>query len=154
MQPDRLKAVLRVPENQARDVTLGQSAVIDTRNGLVNGRVVRIDPASQNGTVTVDVALTDPLPKGARPDLNVDGTIEVEHLGEVLHVGRPTYGHANSTVGLFRVIAGGDDAERVQVELGRTSANAVEVIGGLTPGDIVILSDMSRFDAVDRVRLK
>jgi HlyD family secretion protein len=154
VQPDRLKAVLRVQENQARDVALGQSAVIDTRNGLVKGRVSRIDPSSSGGMVSVDVALTEALPKGARPDLSVDGTIEIERLGQVLHVGRPTYGQANSTIGLFRLLPGGDEAERVQVQLGRTSANAVEIVSGLQAGDVVILSDMSRFDAVDRVRLK
>lgn len=154
VQPDRLKAVLRVQETQARDVALGQPATIDTRNGIVQGRVSRIDPSSTGGMVTVDVALDGPLPKGARPDLSIDGTIELERIGEVVHVGRPIYGQANSTVGLFRLTAGGDEAERVQVALGRTSANAVEIISGLAPGDIVILSDMSRFDAVDRVRLK
>jgi HlyD family secretion protein len=154
VQPDKLKAVLRVQENQARDVALGQSAVIDTRNGLVRGRVSRIDPSSSGGMVTVDVALTDSLPKGARPDLSVDGTIEIERLGQVLHVGRPTYGQANSTIGLFRLSPDGDEAERVQVTLGRTSANAVEIVAGLQAGDVVILSDMTRFGSVDRVRVK
>ncbi len=154
VQPDRLKAVLRVQENQARDVALGQSAVIDTRNGLVRGRVSRIDPSSSGGMVTVDVALTDSLPKGARPDLSVDGTIEIERLGQVLHVGRPTYGQANSTIGLFRLSPDGDEAVRVQVTLGRTSANAVEIVAGLDAGDLVILSDMTRFGSVDRVRIK
>lgn len=154
VQPDRLKAVLRVQETQARDVALGQSATIDTRNGIVKGHVSRIDPSSTGGMVTVDVALEGPLPKGARPDLSVDGTIELERMGEVLHVGRPTYGQANTTVGLFRLTADGDEAERVPVTLGRTSANAVEIVSGLAPGDVVILSDMSRYDAVDRVRLK
>jgi multidrug resistance efflux pump len=154
VQPDRLKAVLRVQENQARDVALGQSAVIDTRIGLVRGRVSRIDPSSSGGMVTVDIALTDSLPRGARPDLSVDGTIEIERLGEVLHVGRPTYGQANSTIGLFRLSPGGDEAMRVQVTLGRTSANAVEIVAGLEAGDLVILSDMTRFGAVDRVRVK
>lgn len=154
VQPEKLKAVLRVQENQARDVTLGQVASIDTRNGFVRGRVSRIDPSSTGGTVTVDVALTDSLPKGARPDLSVDGTIVLEQIGKVLHVGRPTYGQANSTIGLFKLTASGKEAERVQVTLGRTSANAVEVVRGLKAGDIVILSDMSRFDGVDRVRIK
>ncbi|MEP6590068.1 MAG: HlyD family efflux transporter periplasmic adaptor subunit [Gemmatimonadota bacterium] len=154
VQPEKLKAVLRVQENQARDVAMGQSTVIDTRNGLVRGHISRIDPSSTGGTVSVDVALTDSLPKGARPDLSVDGTIELERLGKVLHVGRPTFGQANSTVGLFRLTADGREAERVQVTLGRTSANAVEIVRGLKPGDIVILSDMSRFDGVDRVRVK
>jgi multidrug resistance efflux pump len=154
VQPDRLKAVLRVQENQARDVTLGQSAVIDTRNGLVRGRVSRIDPSSTGGMVSVDVALLDTLPRGARPDLSVDGTIEIERLGQVLHMGRPTYGQANSTIGLFKLSPDGSEATRVQVALGRTSANAVEVVSGLAAGDRVILSDMARFDAVDRVRVK
>ena len=154
VQPERLKAVLRVQENQARDVAIGQSAVIDTRNGLVRGRVSRIDPSSTGGMVSVDVALLDSLPKGARPDLSIDGTIEIERLGNVLHVGRPTYGQANATIGLFKLSADGNEATRVQVKLGRTSANAVEIVSGLQAGDRVILSDMSRFDAVDRVRVK
>lgn len=154
VQPDRLKAVLRVQETQARDVALGQDVVIDTRNGLVRGRVSRIDPASVNGMVTVDVALPDSLPKGARPDLTVDGTIEIERLDKVLHVGRPTFGQANATIGLFRLEAGGREATRVAVRLGRTSANAVEILAGLAAGDVVILSDMSRFDGSDRVKLK
>ncbi len=154
VQPEKLKAVLRVQENQARDVALGQNAVIDTRNGLVRGRVSRIDPSSTGGMVTVDVALLDSLPKGARPDLAVDGTIEIERLGQVLHVGRPTYGQANTTIGLFKLSPDGGEASRVQVGLGRTSANAVEIVSGLQAGDRIILSDMSRFDAVDRVRVK
>jgi HlyD family secretion protein len=154
VQPDRLKAVLRIPETQAKDVTIGQVASIDTRNGVVKGRVARMDPASQNATVSVDVTLTDPLPKGARPDLSVDGTIELERLDHVLHVGRPAFGQANSTVGLFRLIPGTNEAERVSVELGRNSVNTIEIVRGLAVGDVVILSDMSRWDAVDRVRLK
>jgi HlyD family secretion protein len=154
VQPDRLKAVLRIPETQAKDVAIGQTAAIDTRNGIVSGRIVRIDPASTNATVSVDVTLTGELPKGARPDLSVDGTIEIERLDRVLHVGRPAYGQPNSTIGLFRVVPGTNEAERVQVQLGRTSVNMVEVVRGLNPGDVVILSDMSRWDAVDRVRFK
>ena len=154
VQPERLKAVLRNPRTLAKDVVLGQVASIDTRNGIVKGHVVRIDPASQNATVTVDVTLDGPLPKGARPDLSVDGPIELERLDRVLHVGRPAYGQANSTVGLFRVKPGTDEAERVRVELGRNSVNAIEIIRGLAEGDVVILSDMSRWDAVERVRLK
>lgn len=154
VQPERLKAVLRVPETQARDVAMGQTASIDTRNGIVKGRVTRIDPASLNGTVTVDVALTDSLPRGARPDLSVDGTIEIERLDNVLHMGRPAYGQANSAVSLFRVLPGGDEAERVRVELGRSSVNTIEIVRGLNVGDVIILSDMSRWDAVERVRLK
>jgi multidrug resistance efflux pump len=154
VQPGRLKAVLRIPETEARDLGLGQSAVIDTRNGLVNGKVARMDPSSTNGTVTIDVALPDNLPRGARPDLSVDGTIEVERLGEVMHVGRPAFGQANSSVSLFKLVEGGNAAVRVKVDLGRTSVNAVEILRGLSPGDVVILSDMSRYDGVDRVRIK
>jgi multidrug resistance efflux pump len=154
VQPERLKAVLRIPETQARDVAIGQTATIDTRNGIVKGHVIRIDPASLNGTVAVDVTFTEPLPKGARPDLSVDGTIEIERLDNVLHVGRPAYGQANSTVGLFRMVKDSREAERVRVELGRSSVNAIEIVRGLAVGDVVILSDMSRWDGVERVRLK
>jgi len=154
VRPEKLKAVLRIPETQAPDVTVGQAAAIDTRNGIVKGHVVRMDPASQNGTVTVDVTLDGTLPKGARPDLSVDGTIEIERLSDVLHVGRPAYGQANSTVGIFRMVPGSDEAERVQVGLGRSSVNTIEILRGLNEGDVVILSDMSRWDAVDRVRVK
>jgi len=154
VQPERLKAVLRIPETQARDVGIGQDANIDTRNGIVAGHVIRIDPASQNGTVTVDVALDGALPKGARPDLSVDGTLVLERLDNVLNVGRPAYGQANSTVGIFRLVPGTSEAERVRVELGRNSVNTIEIIRGLNKGDVVILSDMSRWDAVDRVKLK
>jgi HlyD family secretion protein len=154
VQPEKLKAVLRIPETQAKDVTIGQAASIDTRNGIVKGRVVRIDPASQNGTVTVDVTLEGALPRGARPDLSVDGTIEIERLDNVLHVGRPAYGQSGSTVGVFRLLPGGDEAERVRVELGRNSVNTIEIVRGLAVGDVVILSDMSRWDAVERVRLQ
>lgn len=152
--PQRLKAVLRIPEQQARDVTIGQKASIDTRNGIAIGRVVRIDPASVAGTVTVDVAFDGELPAGARPDLSVDGTIEIERLPDVLHMNRPTYGQANSTVGLFKLVDGGANAVRVSVRLGRTSVNAVEILEGLAVGDVVILSEMTRYDAVDKVRLK
>jgi len=154
VRPEKLKAVLRIPETQAPDVTVGQPAAIDTRNGIVKGHVVRMDPASQNGTVTVDVTLDGTLPKGARPDLSVDGTIEIERLSDVLHVGRPAYGQANSTVGIFRMVPGTNEAERVQVGLGRSSVNTIEILRGLNEGDVVILSDMSRWDAVDRVRVK
>lgn len=154
VQPGRLKAELRIPETQAKDVVVGQRASIDTRNGVIPGRVVRIDPAVQNGTVTVDVALEGALPRGARPDLSVDGTIEIERLDDVLYVGRPAYGQAESTVGLFRVAADGESANRVNVRLGRSSVNTIEVLGGLQEGDVVILSDMSRWDSTDRVRLR
>jgi len=154
VQPGTLKAVLRIPETQAKDLAVGQPASIDTRNGVVPGRVTRIDPAAQNGTVTVDVALTGPLPRGARPDMSVDGTVDLERLGDVLHVGRPAYGQAESTVGMFRLLPGGHEAERVSVQLGRGSATAVEIVRGLNPGDVIILSDMSQYDAAERVRLK
>lgn len=153
VQPERLKAVLRIPETQAKDLAVGQEAAIDTRNGIVRGRVVRIDPGAQNGTVTVDVTLEGTLPRGARPDLSVDGTIEIERLDSVTYVGRPAYGQANSTVGIFKMIPGSDEAERVRVELGRSSVNTIEIIRGLSPGDVVILSDMSRWDGVERVRV-
>jgi multidrug efflux pump subunit AcrA (membrane-fusion protein) len=154
VEPGRLKAVLRIPETQAKDLTLGQPAAIDTRNGIVRGAVARIDPAVQNGTVTVDVRLEGEMPRGARPDLSVDGTIQVERLDNVLHVGRPAYGQANSTVGLFKLSPDGKEATRVNVRLGRTSVNTVEVLGGLQPRDKVIISDMSRWDGVDRVRVE
>jgi multidrug resistance efflux pump len=154
VQPGRLKAVLRIPETLAPDVRIGQRATIDTRNGLAAGRVVRIDPAAQNGTVTVDVALEGALPAGARPDLSVDGTIEIERLADVLFTGRPAYGQPNNTVGMFRLEPDGDHAARVPVRLGRASVNTVEIVDGLAVGDSVILSDMSRWDAVERVRIR
>jgi HlyD family secretion protein len=153
VEPGKLKAVLRIPETQAKDVVLGQPAAIDTRNGIVKGKVMRIDPAVQNGTVTVDVSLEGELPRGARPDLSVDGTIQVERLDNVLHVGRPAYGQANSTVGLFKLVGDGSEAVRASVRLGRTSVNTVEILGGLQPGEKVIISDMSRWDAFERVRV-
>jgi len=154
VEPGRLKAVLRIPETQAKDVTIGQPAAIDTRNGIAQGRVSRIDPAVLNGTVTVDVRLDGELPRGARPDLSVDGTIQVERLDNVLHVGRPAYGQSGSTVGLFKLVDGGSAAVRTNVRLGRTSVNTVEVQGGLQAGDKVIISDMSRWDGFDRVRVE
>jgi len=132
---------------------IGQVASIDTRNGVVAGKVSRIDPAVQNGTVTVDVALEGSLPKGARPDLTVDGTIELERLANVLSVGRPAFGGEQGMVGLFRLEPGGGAAKRVKVKLGRSSVNTVEILEGLNEGDRVILSDMSAWDAFDRVRL-
>jgi multidrug efflux pump subunit AcrA (membrane-fusion protein) len=152
--PLRLKAVLRIPEVQAKDVVVGQKASIDTRNGIAEGHVVRADPSSLNGTVTVDVALDGKLPAGARPDLSVDGTIEIARLTNVLFTGRPTYGQSDATIGLFKVVEGGKYAQRVTVRLGRTSVNSVEIKEGLAPGDVIILSDMSRWDNVDRVRIK
>ncbi len=154
VRPGRLKAELRIPETQARDLAVGQPAAIDTRNGIVAGRVIRIDPAVQNGTVTVDVSLTGALPRGARPDLSVDGTIEIERLPNVLHVGRPAYGDAESTVGLFRLGPDAEQAIRTPVQLGRSSVNTIEVRGGLREGDVVILSDMSQWDSAERVRLQ
>lgn len=152
--PGKLKAELRIPETQAKDVVLGQRASIDTRNGIVSGRVSRIDPAVQQGTVTVDVKLEGALPAGARPDLSVDGTIEIERLDDVLFVGRPAYGQGESVVGLFKLDPKGEAAQRVQVKLGKSSVNTIEVQGGLDEGDRVILSDMSAWDAVDRIRLQ
>jgi HlyD family secretion protein len=154
VQPGRLKAELRIPETQARDLAIGQRAAVDMRSAVIQGRVIRIDPAATNGTVTVDIALEGELPRGARPDLSVDGTIEIERLENVLHVGRPAYGQAESTVGLFRLEPGGDHARRVSVQLGRSSVNTIEIRVGLQEGDVVILSDMSAWDAQDRVRLK
>jgi HlyD family secretion protein len=152
--PSRLKAELKIAETQAKDIQIGQLAQIDTRNGVVEGRVIRIDPSVQNGTRTVDVSLPDELPKGAVPDLSVDGTIELERLADVLYVGRPAFGQEQSTVGLFKVEQDGSGATRVQVKLGRNSVNQVEVLSGLKVDDSVILSDMSAWDAFDRVRLK
>jgi HlyD family secretion protein len=152
-EPTQLKAEIRIPATQARDIQLNQPASVDTRNGIIPGHVIRIDPAVQDGTVTVDVALDGPLPPGARPDLNVDGTVELERLEEVLYVGRPAFGQEKSVVGLFKLIDGGGRAARTQVRLGRSSVNTIEVLEGLQEGDQVILSDMSAWDAHDRVRL-
>jgi len=151
--PSRLKAELKIPETQAKDIQPGQTASIDTRISVVAGKVVRIDPSVQNGTVTVDVIMTEPLPKGARPDLSVDGTIELERLRDVLFVGRPAFGQDQSAVGLFKLQPDGS-ASRVQVKLGATSVNVVEIRSGLNVGDQVILSDMSNWDAFDRIRLQ
>ena len=151
---DRLKAVVRVPETQARDLALGLPAEVDTRNGIVKGRVSRVDPAALNGTVSVDIEFEGELPRGARPDLSVDATIEIERLPDVMHVGRPADGSSETTVGLFVLEDDGRHAKRIQVELGRGSANAIEIKKGLKPGDQVILSEMSRWDAVDRVKLQ
>lgn len=153
-QPDRLKAVLKVPENQAVDVTLNQSVSVDTHNGIVDGHVMRIYPSSDAGTVTVEVALDSTLPRGARVGLNVDGTIEIERLKDVLFVGRPGFGNANSTVGMFRLTPDGKYADRVSVKLGASSVNTIEIKGGLKPGDRVIISDMSQWDNQNRVRIK
>jgi HlyD family secretion protein len=152
--PRRLKAEIKIAETQAKDVAYGQHATIDTRNGIVKGHVIRIDPSVVNGTVTVDVGIDDPLPLGARPDLSVDGTIELENLKDVLYVGRPVHGQADSTIGIFKIIDDGSEAVRVNVKLGRSSVNTIEVVQGLKVGDKVILSDMSAWDNFDRVRLK
>jgi RND family efflux transporter MFP subunit len=154
VQPNRLKAQLKIAETQAKDIVIGQPASIDTRNGVVPGKVSRVDPAVQNGTVTVDVVLAGALPKGARPDLSVDGTIELDRLADVVYVGRPAFGQEQNQISLFRVNGEGDDAQRVKVRLGKSSVNTVQVLEGLKPGDRVILSDMSAWDAYDRVRLK
>ena len=153
-QPDKLKAEVRIAETQAKDVLFGQIAVIDTRNGKVEGKVVRIDPAVQQGTVTVEVRLEGELPKGARPDLSIDGEIELERLEDVLYMGRPVYGQAHSTIGLFKVSPDGETAELTQVQIGRSSVNFVEVLGGLQEGDRVILTDSSQWNDATRIRLK
>ena len=152
--PDRLKAVLQIPESQARDIALGLPATVDTRNGVVKGRVVRIDPGVQNGSVAVDIAFDGPLPRGARPDLGIDGTIVIERIAEVLSVGRPALGGSETTLRLFRLEPDGHTAVRVPVQLGRASFDAVEILAGLREGDRVILSEMSRWDHTDRVRLR
>jgi HlyD family secretion protein len=152
--PKKLKAEIKIAETQAKDVAIGQKAAIDTRNGIVAGRVSRIDPSVQNGTVTVDVAIDGPLPQGARPDLSVDGTVELENLKDVIYVGRPVHGQADSTIGLFKIVNDGSEAVRVNVKLGRSSVTTIEVLQGLQVGDKVILSDMSAVDNFDRIRLK
>jgi HlyD family secretion protein len=152
--PTRLKAELRIAETQARDLTIGQTASVDTRQGIIPGKVIRIDPSAQNGTVTVDIALEGELPRGARPDLSVDGTIELERLENVLFVGRPAFGQEQSTVGLFKLDPSTGEASRAQVQLGRSSVNTIEVLGGLAEGDQVVLSDMSAWDQFERIRLR
>jgi HlyD family secretion protein len=154
VQPGKLKAVIRIPETQAPGLAIGQLASVDTRTGFVAGHVVRIDPSAQEGTVTVDIALDGALPDGARPDIGVDATITLERLSDVLYTGRPAYGQPNSTVGMFKLVEGGRYAVRVPVKVGRTSVNAIEIVQGLAAGDSVILSDMSRYDNVERVKLK
>jgi RND family efflux transporter MFP subunit len=154
VQPDQLKAALKIPETQARDIQIGQPAEIDTHNGLISGKVTRIDPAVQNGTVTVDVELLGGLPQGARPDLSVDGTIDLDRMTDVLYVGRPALGNENSTISLFRLAPDGKSATRAPVKVGRASVNSIQIIEGLQVGDKVILSDMSRWDFADRVKLQ
>jgi HlyD family secretion protein len=154
VQPEHLMAELKIAETQARDVQFGEPAAVDTHNGIISGTVMRVDPGVQNGTVTVDVKLTSELPKGARPDLSVDGTIDLERLDNILYVGRPAFGQENSTISLFKLDADGKEAERVPVKVGRESVNSIQVYEGLHEGDTVILSDMSRWDKTDRIRLE
>lgn len=153
-QPGRLKAVLQVAETQARDVVVGLPATVDTRNGVVRGRVLRVDPGAQNGSVTVEVSLDGELPRGARADLTVDGAIEIERLADVVYMGRPAYGQAETTVPLFRLDRAGGTATKIDVRLGRASLNTIEVVQGLRPGDRVIISDMSSYDEANKVRLR
>jgi len=153
VQPTRLKAQLKIPETQAKDVLRGQEASIDTRNGIIPGHVMRVDPAAVQGTVTVDVKLDGALPKGARPDLSVEGTILIENLQDVVYMGRPAFSQPNSTISVFKVDPNGKEATRVQVKLGRVSVSTVEILEGLKPGDRVILSDMTQWDAFNRIRL-
>ena len=154
VQPDQLKASLKIAETQARDIQIGQPSEIDTHNGVIPGKVMRIDPAVVNGTVTVDVELAGALPQGARPDLSVDGTIDLERMTDVLSVGRPAFGNENSTINLFKLSADGKTAVRVPVKVGRASVNSIQVLEGLQEGDTVILSDMSRWDNTDKIRLE
>jgi HlyD family secretion protein len=154
IQLDKLKAALQIAETQARDIQIGQPATVDTHNGVIPGHVTRIDPSVVNGTRTVDVTLDGPLPAGAVPQLSVDGTIDLERLTDVLYVGRPALGNENSTLSLFKLDADGKGATRVPVKVGRASVNDIQVIEGLKEGDTVILSDMSRWDSVDRIRLE
>ena len=151
--PSKLKAQIKIAETQAKDIQPNQQAVIDTRNGVVKGHVKRVDPAVEQGTVTVDVAFDEELPKGARPDLSVDGTIELERLDNVVFVGRPAFGQENNTVGMFRLVAGSNEAVRTPVKLGKSSVNTIEILSGLNPGDQVILSDTSAWDSHERIRL-
>ena len=152
--PSRLKAELKIAETQAKDIEVGQSAEIDTRSGIIQGRVSRKDPAAANGTVTIDVSMTGELPRGAVPDMSVDGTVQLQRLEDVLYVGRPSLGQDNSTAGLFRVVDADGNAQRVQVKFGLSSVNAIVVLSGLKEGDRVVLSDMSSYDSYDRVRLR
>jgi multidrug resistance efflux pump len=154
VQPGRLRAEIRIPQTQAQDISVGQLAFIDTRNDTIEGRVTRIDPAVQSGTVTIDVSLPAELPRSARPDLSVDGTVVIDRLDDVIFVGRPAFGQADSRVGIFKLVEGGNFAERVNVQLGASSVNEIEVREGLQPGDVVILSDMSQWDGYDRIRLR
>jgi HlyD family secretion protein len=154
VQPNHLMAQLKIAETQARDVQPGEPASVDTHNGVISGTVMRVDPGVQNGTVTVDVKLTGELPRGARPDLSVDGTVDLERLDNVLYVGRPAFGQENSTISLFKLGPDGHEAQRVPVKVGRASVNSIQVVDGLHEGDTVVLSDMSRWDNTDRIRLQ
>jgi HlyD family secretion protein len=154
VQPDQLKASLKIAETQARDIQIGQPSEIDTHNGVIAGKVMRIELAVVNGTVTVDVELEGALPQGARPDLSVDGTIDLDRMADVLSVGRPAFGNENSTISLFKLSADGKTAVRVPVKVGRASVNSIQVLEGLRDGDTVILSDMSRWDSTDKIRLE
>jgi HlyD family secretion protein len=151
--PRSLKAVVRIPETQARDVQIGQMARVDTRNGVIDGEVMRVDPNVENGTVEVDIRLVGDLPKGARPDLTVEGTVELENLPDVLFVGRPAFGRANSTVGVFKMEPGSNIAIRAPVQFGRISSTTIEVVQGLEPGDRIILSDTAQWDQYDRIQI-
>jgi HlyD family secretion protein len=151
--PTKLKAQVKIAETQAKDIQINQKAVIDTRNGTVNGHVTRVDPAVEQGTVNVEVAFDEPLPKGARPDLSVDGTIELERLDNVVYVGRPAFGQENNTVGMFKLVNSSGEAARTPVKLGKSSVNTIEILSGLQPGDQVILSDTSAWDGHERIRL-
>ena len=151
--PTKLKAQVKIAETQAKDIQIDEKTEIDTRNGVVNGHVIRVDPAVEQGTVTVDVAIDGELPKGARPDLSVDGTIELERLNDVIYVGRPAFGQENNTVGMFKLVGGSTEAVRTPVKLGKSSVNTIEIVNGLQPGDQVILSDTSAWDSHERIRL-
>jgi HlyD family secretion protein len=151
--PKKLKAVLQIAETQMKDVRVGLDATVDTRNGVIPGRVIRIDPAATNGTVGVDVALLGPLPQGARPELSVDGVVQIERLSDVVYMDRPVSGEPGTTIGLFKIDSDGKGAGRVNVKLGRASVNTIEVLDGLKVGDRVILSDMSQYDSYQRLRL-
>jgi HlyD family secretion protein len=153
VEPQHLKAELKIAETQAKDIQIGQKAEVDTRNGVIPGHVSRIDPAATQGTVTVDVALDGDLPQGARPDLTVDGTVELERLNDVVYVGRPAFGQTQATVSMFKLEDEGKTAVRVPVKLGRSSVNTIEILEGLQPGDQVILSDTSAWDEFKRLRL-
>src|SRR5437667_7243511 len=151
--PSKLKAQIKIAETQAKDIQPNQSAIIDTRNGVANGHVKRVDPAVEQGTITVDVAFDEQLPKGARPDLSVDGTIELERLENVVFVGRPAFGQEDNTVGMFKLVPGSNEAVRTVVKLGKSSVNTIQILSGLNPGDRVILSDTSAWDSNERIRL-